>query len=66
MAKSNTGETPFSLVCGAEVLTPMEIREPIIRYYWANEEANNEALLIKIDLLEEHQNLAYVRMVAQN
>ncbi|XP_070034668.1 uncharacterized protein [Nicotiana tomentosiformis] len=28
-------------------------------------EANNEALRVKLDLLEEHRDLAYVRMVAQ-
>ncbi|XP_070057415.1 uncharacterized protein [Nicotiana tomentosiformis] len=41
------------------------IGEPAIRYSRANEEAKNEAMLIKLNLLEEHRNLAYVRMMAQ-
>lgn len=42
----------------------MEISEPIMRFSRADEE-NDEAILIKLDLLEENQNLADVRMVAQ-
>ncbi|XP_075083456.1 uncharacterized protein LOC142167194 [Nicotiana tabacum] len=65
MMKSATGETSFSLMYGAEALILMDIRELTIRYSQANEEVNNETLLIKLDLLEEHQNLAYMRVVAQ-
>nr|XP_033514003.1 uncharacterized protein LOC117278630 [Nicotiana tomentosiformis] len=65
MMKSATGETFFSLMYGAEALILMDIRESTIRYSQANEEVNNETLLIKLDLLEEHQNLAYMRVVAQ-
>ncbi|XP_019261414.1 PREDICTED: uncharacterized protein LOC109239321 [Nicotiana attenuata] len=64
-AKSSTGEIPFSLVYGAEALIPLEIGETNIRYSRANEEANNEPLLIKLDFLEEYQNLAY-RKVTQS
>ncbi|XP_075085006.1 uncharacterized protein LOC142168246 [Nicotiana tabacum] len=56
----------FSLVYGAEALIPVEVGEPTLRFYRTNEEANNEALLVKLNLLDEHRNLAYVRMVAQN
>ncbi|XP_070046480.1 uncharacterized protein [Nicotiana tomentosiformis] len=38
--------------------------EPTLRFSWANEETNNEALLVRLDLLEEHRDLAYARMVA--
>nr|XP_033511820.1 uncharacterized protein LOC117276600 [Nicotiana tomentosiformis] len=48
MTKSSTCEMPFSLVYAVEALIPMEIGEPTIRYSRANEEANNEALLIKL------------------
>ncbi|XP_070050259.1 uncharacterized protein [Nicotiana tomentosiformis] len=65
MAKSSTGETPFSLVYGVKALSPLEIGEQTIRYSHANKEANNEVMLIKLDLFEEHRNMAYVRMVAQ-
>ncbi|XP_070050227.1 uncharacterized protein [Nicotiana tomentosiformis] len=59
------GETPFLLVYDVEALILVVIGESTIRYSRANKKANNEALLIKLDLLEEHQNLTYVRMVAQ-
>nr|XP_009624278.1 uncharacterized protein LOC104115369 [Nicotiana tomentosiformis] len=65
-SKSSTGETQFSLVYVVKDLIPFDIGEPNIRYSRANEEANNEVLLSKLDFLEEHRNLAYVRMVAQN
>ncbi|XP_070042721.1 uncharacterized protein [Nicotiana tomentosiformis] len=63
--KSSTGETPFSLVYGLEALIPVEVGEPTLRFSRANEEANNEAFLVKLDLLEEQWDLAYVTMVAQ-
>ncbi|XP_075083567.1 uncharacterized protein LOC142167302 [Nicotiana tabacum] len=65
MTKSSMGETPFSLVYVSEALIPVEVGEPTLRYSRENEETNNKELLVKIDLLEEHQNLAYVRMVVQ-
>nr|XP_009803063.1 PREDICTED: uncharacterized protein LOC104248496 [Nicotiana sylvestris] len=33
MTKSSTGETPVSLVYGGEALIPVEVREPILRYF---------------------------------
>ncbi|XP_075096245.1 uncharacterized protein LOC142174363 [Nicotiana tabacum] len=65
-AKSSTGETLFSLIYGAEALIPVEVREPILRYFQTNEESNNEAILINLELLEGHRDLARVRMAAQN
>nr|XP_033512513.1 uncharacterized protein LOC117277207 [Nicotiana tomentosiformis] len=64
-AKWSTGETPSSLVYGAEALIPVEVGEPALRFSRTNEEANNEALLVRLDLPDEHRNLMYVRMVAQ-
>lgn len=55
----------FSLVYGIEYVTPMEVRELTLRFSRTNEETNNEALLVKLDLLEDHRNLAYMRIVAQ-
>ncbi|XP_019234034.1 PREDICTED: uncharacterized protein LOC109214553 [Nicotiana attenuata] len=63
-AKLSTGETPFSLVYGAEALIPVEVEEPTLRFSRTNEEASNEALLVRLDLLDEHRDLAYVRMAA--
>nr|XP_033512070.1 uncharacterized protein LOC117276797 [Nicotiana tomentosiformis] len=64
-AKSSMGETPFSLVYGAEALIPVEVGEPTLWFSPTNEEANNEALLVKLELLDERRDLAHIRMVAQ-
>ncbi|XP_070039387.1 uncharacterized protein [Nicotiana tomentosiformis] len=64
MAKSSTGETPFFLVCGVEALIPVEVGEPTLRYSQTNEESNNEAMLINLELLEGCRDLPHVRMVA--
>ncbi|XP_075111430.1 uncharacterized protein LOC142181792 [Nicotiana tabacum] len=58
------GETPFSLVYDTEALIPVEIGEPTIRSQTIEEEIN-KAMLVKLDFLEEHRNLGYIRMVAQ-
>ncbi|XP_009587202.2 uncharacterized protein [Nicotiana tomentosiformis] len=63
--KSIMGEAPFSLAYSSEALISVKVGEPTLRSSRANEETSNEALLVKLDLLEEHRNLAYVRMVAQ-
>ncbi|XP_019239705.1 PREDICTED: endogenous retrovirus group K member 18 Pol protein-like [Nicotiana attenuata] len=63
--KSSTGETPFSLVYDAEALIPVEVGETTLRFSRENKEANNKVLLMKMDLLDERRDLAYVRMVAQ-
>nr|XP_009798091.1 PREDICTED: uncharacterized protein LOC104244375 [Nicotiana sylvestris] len=42
--KTSTGETPFSLVYGAEALIPVEIGEPSTRYTQATEESNEEEM----------------------
>ncbi|XP_070032540.1 uncharacterized protein [Nicotiana tomentosiformis] len=56
---------PFSLVYDADALILVEVGEPTLHFSRTNEEANNEALLVKLDLLDECRDLAYVRMVAQ-
>ncbi|XP_070031881.1 uncharacterized protein [Nicotiana tomentosiformis] len=65
MAKSSIGETPFSLVYGAEALILVEVGEPTLRYFQANEETNNEVMLINLELLDEHMDLAHIRTAAQ-
>nr|XP_009599035.1 uncharacterized protein LOC104094756 [Nicotiana tomentosiformis] len=48
-------EIPFSLVYVAEALISLEIREPTLRFFRTNEEVNNEALLVKLELLDERR-----------
>ncbi|XP_019251180.1 PREDICTED: uncharacterized protein LOC109230106 [Nicotiana attenuata] len=64
-AKSSTGETPFSLVCGAEALIPVEIGEPSTRYTHATEEANEEEMRVNLDLLLERRKVTLIRLAAQ-
>ncbi|XP_075097888.1 uncharacterized protein LOC142175207 [Nicotiana tabacum] len=63
--KPSTGEIPFSLIYVSEALIPVEVGEPTLRISRANEKSNIKALLVKLDLLEEHWYLTYMRMVAQ-
>ncbi|XP_019258146.1 PREDICTED: uncharacterized protein LOC109236419 [Nicotiana attenuata] len=63
--KSSTGETFFSLLYRSEALISIEMREHTMRYIWADEETNNKALLVKLELLDKHRDLAHIRMVAQ-
>ncbi|XP_075103763.1 uncharacterized protein LOC142178331 [Nicotiana tabacum] len=65
MAKSSIGETPFSLVYGAESLISVEVGKPTLRYSQTNKESNNEAMLVNLEQLEGRMDLAHVRMVAQ-
>ncbi|XP_070040137.1 uncharacterized protein [Nicotiana tomentosiformis] len=65
MGKSSTGETPFFQVYGAEALILVKVGEPTLRYFWADEETNNEALLVKLELLDECRDLTHIMMVSQ-
>ncbi|XP_075101687.1 uncharacterized protein LOC142177121 [Nicotiana tabacum] len=62
--KSSMEEAPFSIVYGAEALIPVEVGEPTLRYFRMEEDANNEAWLVKLELLDEHRDLAHIRMMA--
>ncbi|XP_009617393.2 uncharacterized protein [Nicotiana tomentosiformis] len=61
MAKSSKGEPHFSLVYGTEALIRLEVGEPTLQYFQADQEANNEALLVKLELLDKRKDLAHNR-----
>ncbi|XP_060190399.1 uncharacterized protein LOC132619548 [Lycium barbarum] len=63
-AKYSTKKTPFSLVYGVEVLIPVKFGIPSSRYIRAKEQSNSDAMLVKLDLLEEHIDLTYIQMMA--
>ncbi|XP_070021775.1 uncharacterized protein [Nicotiana sylvestris] len=63
--KTSTGETPFSLVYGAEALIPVDIGETSTRFTQASEESNGEEMRINLDLLEGKREAALIRMAAQ-
>ncbi|XP_075095316.1 uncharacterized protein LOC142173594 [Nicotiana tabacum] len=63
-AKTGMGETPFSLIYGAEALIPVEIGEPSTRFAQATEESNGEEMRTNLDLLEERREATLIRMAA--
>ncbi|XP_070048808.1 uncharacterized protein LOC142173727 [Nicotiana tabacum] len=48
-----------------EALIPVEVGEPTLRYFQADEESNSEAMLINLELLEGRRELAHVRLATQ-
>ncbi|XP_070013558.1 uncharacterized protein [Nicotiana sylvestris] len=64
-SKTTTGETPFSLVYGAEALIPVKIGEPSTRYTQATKELNEEEMRVNLDLLEERRETTLIRMTSQ-
>ncbi|CAL8169328.1 unnamed protein product [Prunus armeniaca] len=51
--RTATGETPFSTAFGSEAVVPVEIGEPSYRTETFAPKANEEALALSLDLLEE-------------
>nr|XP_009776084.1 PREDICTED: uncharacterized protein LOC104225904 [Nicotiana sylvestris] len=66
MAKLSMGEALFSLIYGSEALILAKLGEATLRYFRTDKEINNEALLVKLELLDERRDLAHIWMVAQN
>nr|XP_009780801.1 PREDICTED: uncharacterized protein LOC104229798 [Nicotiana sylvestris] len=63
--KSSAGETPFSLVYGAEALIPVEVGEQSTKFRHASEESNHKAMSTALELLDERREATLVRMAAQ-
>jgi len=63
--RTATGETPFSLTYGVEAVIPAEIGIPTYRMKDFDEENNNEALRMELDVIEEKRTDAFARMTAQ-
>nr|XP_009618090.1 uncharacterized protein LOC104110325 [Nicotiana tomentosiformis] len=59
--KISMGETPFSLVYGAEALIPVKIGEPSTRYTHLTE----EEMRVNLDLLEKRREASLIRMASQ-
>ncbi|XP_021725327.1 uncharacterized protein LOC110692606 [Chenopodium quinoa] len=59
--KSSTGETPFFLVYGAEVVLLIEMYEPTLRVMLYDESANWEAMKTALDFLPESRGNAALR-----
>ena len=63
--RTATGETPFSLTYGVEAVIPVEIGAPSFRTETFDEDSNNEALRMELDVIEERRAEAFARMAAQ-
>ena len=60
----STGQTPFSLTFSSEAVIPVEIGLPSPRTTQYGPEANNEALNLDMDLLEEKRLQAAMRVAS--
>uniref|UniRef100_A0A2N9ILK1 Integrase catalytic domain-containing protein n=1 Tax=Fagus sylvatica TaxID=28930 RepID=A0A2N9ILK1_FAGSY len=62
--RRSTGETPFSLAYGIEVVIPLEIRLPMIRTTEFDTEQNEDNLRMDLNLIEERRDLAMIRLAS--
>ncbi|XP_028105177.1 uncharacterized protein LOC114304201 [Camellia sinensis] len=62
--KRSTEETPFSLANGMEAVIPLEIGVPTIRSESFQPNLNNEAVALKLDLVEERRERALIHIAA--
>ena len=60
--RRSTGETPFSLTYGAEVVIPFETGFPTTRTSSFNSKDNDEKLARNLDLIEEKRADAMVQL----
>ena len=58
----STGETPFSMTYGAEVVIPLEIGFPTSRISSFNPRDNDEQLAKSLDLIKEKRENAMVQL----
>ena len=61
-ARTPTGETPFKLTYGTEVVIPMEVGVTSTRWTAFNEEENDDKLQLHLDCLDEVRDEASSRM----
>ena len=62
MLRRSTGETPFSMTYGAEVLIPLEIGFPTLRTSSFTPDSNDRLLERSLDLVEERRKNAMVQL----
>ncbi|KAL5558903.1 hypothetical protein UlMin_035114 [Ulmus minor] len=62
--RTTTGESPFSLTYGVDVVVPVELGIPTFRIKNFNEEDNDVLLALASDLLEEKREKAQLRATA--
>ncbi|CAL1369007.1 unnamed protein product [Linum trigynum] len=62
--KVATGETPFALTYGTDVVIPIRTTAPTYRITRYNEETNDEACLLVLELSQERRELAAIKLAA--
>ncbi|RZS10169.1 hypothetical protein BHM03_00041340, partial [Ensete ventricosum] len=62
--KTPTGESPYSLAFGTEVVLPPEVVFPTLRVQTQREEESDQQLRENLDLLEEKRADAHLRILA--
>ncbi|XP_074356243.1 uncharacterized protein LOC141695938 [Apium graveolens] len=62
--KTSTGETPFYLVYGTEIVLPTEIISPTTRYGLATTETNSVERAYDLDMIDEVRDMAKLRMAS--
>ena len=62
MLRRSTGETPFSMTYGAEVLIPLEIGFPTLRTSSFTPDSNDRLLERSLDLVEERRKNVMVQL----
>ena len=60
--RRSTGETPFSMIYGAQAVIPLETGFPTLRTNSFNSSSNNELLEKSLDLIEERRESAMVQL----
>ena len=60
--KTPTGETPFNLTFGTEVVIPVEVGLTTFKAITFDESRNDEELKVNLDLLDELREKACTRM----
>jgi hypothetical protein len=62
--KTATGQTPFSLVFGAEAVIPSEVLVPTHRYGCMTKDQNQEAMISSLDTIDELRSSASIRLAS--
>nr|XP_016513520.1 PREDICTED: uncharacterized protein LOC107830471 [Nicotiana tabacum] len=63
--KTSTRETPYSLIYETELVIPVEVGEPNLRYSHESGASNDESRRQDLNEIDEQRDMAYIRMVTQ-
>ena len=64
-ARNATDETPFALAYGVEAVVPIKTKLPTLRIEKFKEDANDKAMRLELDIIDERRTDALTRLTAQ-